>query len=122
MDDAGYLRATGRLRDMIIRGGENLHLAEIKRVPRQHPVVADAAVIGVPDPLFGEEACAVITVRDGRDLDAELVRAWMRERVTHQKVPRYVRITDALPQTASGKVQKFLPREQFNAPGERARQ
>lgn len=122
MDGAGYLRVTGRLRDMIVRGGENLYPAEIEQVLRQHPAVADAAVIGVPDPLFGEEACAVITVRDGGDVDAELVRAWMRERVTHQKVPRYVRIVDALPQTASGKVQKFLLREQFNAPGERARQ
>lgn len=117
MDDAGYLRVTGRIRDMIIRGGENLYPAEIEQVLRQHPAVADAAVIGVPDPFFGEEACAVIVVRDRQRADAEAVRSWMRERVTHQKVPRYVRIVDALPQTASGKVQKYLLREQVATEG-----
>jgi fatty-acyl-CoA synthase len=115
LDADGYLHIVGRLRDVIIRGGENLYPAEIEEVLRTNPAVADAAVIGVPDPFFGEEACAVVVARDGAAIDGDDLRQWARERMTHQKVPRYVSVVAALPQTASGKVQKFLLRDEILA-------
>ena len=113
LDADGYLRIVGRLKDVIIRGGENLYPAEIEELIRDYPGVCDAAVIGVPDPFFGEEACAAVCVDDGATLDPEALRAWLAQRVTHQKVPRYVTVVDQLPQTPSGKIQKFRLREQL---------
>lgn len=113
MDAHGYLRVAGRLKDVIIRGGENLYPAEIENLIRRHPAVRDAAVVGVPDDFFGEEACAVITLHDDSTLTPTQLQDWMRNRATHQKVPRYVQVVDALPQTASGKIQKFRLKEQF---------
>ncbi|MGH3167471.1 MAG: AMP-binding protein [Trebonia sp.] len=115
LDAAGYLRIVGRLKDVIIRGGENLYPAEIEDALREHPDVLEVAVIGVPDAFFGEEACAAVRVREGAPIEPEQLRAWLANRVTHQKVPRYIRIVAELPQTASGKVQKFRLREQLTA-------
>lgn len=115
LDATGHLRIVGRLKDVIIRGGENLYPAEIEELIRQHDAVLDAAVVGVPDEFFGEEACAFVTARPGATVDPDGLREWMRTRVTHQKVPRYVRVVDTLPQTASGKIQKFKLREQVAA-------
>lgn len=115
LDDQGYLRVVGRIKDVIIRGGENLYPAEIEELIRDHDAVLDVAVVGVPDHFFGEEVCAVVTVHPGRQLDSEELRGWMRARVTHQKVPRYVSVVEALPQTTSGKIQKFRLREQIAA-------
>jgi fatty-acyl-CoA synthase len=110
MDADGYIRIIGRVKDVIIRGGENLYPAEIEALLGQHPAVVDAQVVGVPDPYYGEEACAAVVARG--ELDPDGLRAWLRQRVTHQKVPRYVVSVDEYPLTASGKVQKFKLREQ----------
>lgn len=115
MDGTGRLRVVGRQKDVVIRGGENLYPAEIEDVIRGHPAVADAAVVAVPDAFFGEEACAVLCARDGMVVDPDELRAWLRHRVSHQKVPRYLTVVDRLPQTSSGKVQKFLLREQVRS-------
>ncbi len=112
IDAGGYLRIVGRLKDVIIRGGENIYPAEIEDLIRGYPGVRDAAVIGVPDPFFGEEACAVVSALDGAEIDGEALRGWLAVRVSHQKVPRYVLALPHLPQTASGKIQKYLLREQ----------
>jgi fatty-acyl-CoA synthase len=111
MGEAGVLRIVGRLKDIVIRGGENLYPAEIEDAIRGYPDVTDAAVIGVPDRFFGEEACAVLTVRTGARVDPDQLRSWLAERISHQKVPRYVVTLDELPKTASGKVKKYLLRE-----------
>jgi fatty-acyl-CoA synthase len=122
MDDDGYLRIVGRIKDVVIRGGENIYPAEIEALLTQHPAVTEAQVVGVPDAYYGEEVCAAV-IADA-PVDPEEVRAWLRLRVTHQKVPRYVVAVDRYPLTASGKVQKFALREQvlehlgLKSPGE----
>jgi fatty-acyl-CoA synthase len=102
----GDIQLVDRIKDIIIRGGENLYPAEIEAVITQHPAVLEACVVGVPDPYYGEEACAVIRLRDGHPLEPEALRSFMRERVTHQKVPRHVFFVDAFPTTGSGKIRK----------------
>lgn len=113
LDAQGYLRIVGRLKDVIIRGGENLYPAEIEGIIRGYEPVLDAAVIGVPDAFYGEEVCAVLTARAGASIDTDALRTWLGIRVTHQKIPRYITVVSKLPQTASGKVQKYLLREQI---------
>ncbi|WP_069804468.1 AMP-binding protein [Thermogemmatispora onikobensis] len=112
MDEQGYVRIVGRLKEMIIRGGENIYPAEIEDFLLQYPGVAEAQVIGVPDPFFGEEIAAVIRPREGAQLSAEELRAFCQGQISHQKIPRYFLFTNNFPMTASGKVQKFLLREQ----------
>jgi fatty-acyl-CoA synthase len=112
MDDAGYVRVVGRLKDMIIRGGENVYPREIEEFLFTHPDIQDAKVIGVPDPRYGEEVCAWIQLRDGAAaLTADQVRQFCRERIAYFKVPRYIRFVREFPMTATGKVQKFRMRE-----------
>jgi acyl-CoA synthetase (AMP-forming)/AMP-acid ligase II len=111
MDDDGFVRIVGRVKDIIIRGGENLYPAEIESILLQHPAVLDVAIVGVPDRYYGEEACAA--VRASTDIRPEELREWLRERVSHQKVPRYVVMVSDFPLTASGKVQKFRLRDQI---------
>lgn len=106
MDAQGYVAIVGRLKEMVIRGGENLYPAEIEAFLLQHPLVGEVAVIGLPDEKYGEELCAVIRPAPGSAPDAEELRAWMRARVSRWKVPRYVAFVDALPVTVSGKVRK----------------
>jgi fatty-acyl-CoA synthase len=113
MDPDGYVSIVGRSKDVVIRGGENLYPAEIEAVIRDHPAVVDVAVVGVPDSYYGEEACAAVVLRPDQSLDSEVLREFMRDRVSHQKIPRYVVPVDAFPQTASGKVQKFELRRQI---------
>jgi fatty-acyl-CoA synthase len=111
MDDAGYVNIVGRSKDMVIRGGENLYPREIEETLFEHPAVASAQVIGVPDELMGEELMAWVQLRDGAvATDAEL-RAFCRERLAHFKVPRYWKFVDSFPMTVTGKVQKFRMRE-----------
>jgi fatty-acyl-CoA synthase len=120
MDERGYCRIEGRLRDMIIRGGENLYPREIEDVLYLHPAVGDAAVVGVPDERFGEEVAAVIRRAPGHEsVTSGELRAFVRERLAPQKAPRVWAFTDELPLTASGKVQKFVLRERL-ASGELA--
>jgi fatty-acyl-CoA synthase len=111
MDDEGYVNIVGRIKDMIIRGGENVYPREIEEFLYTHPDVADVQVIGVPDVKYGEEIMAWVKRRDGADLDADGVRSYCRERIAHYKVPRYVHFTDEFPMTVTGKVQKFKMRE-----------
>ncbi len=111
MDEAGYVNIVGRIKDMIIRGGENVYPREIEEFLHQHPDVMQAQVIGVPDPRYGEEIMAWIEPREGAELDAEDIRAFCRGRIAHFKIPRHVRLTREFPMTVTGKVQKFRMRE-----------
>jgi fatty-acyl-CoA synthase len=111
MDEDGYLNIVGRSKDMVIRGGENIYPREIEEVLFQHPAVAAAQVIGVPDPRMGEELMAWITFREGVPVSEDDLRAFCRERLAHFKVPRYWKVADDFPMTVTGKVQKFKMRE-----------
>ncbi len=111
-DDDGYLNIVGRIKDMIIRGGENVYPREIEEFLYTHPDIVDVQVIGVPDERYGEAVMAWVTVRDGATLDADAVREYCRDRIAHFKIPRYVHVTDSFPMTITGKIQKFVMREQ----------
>jgi fatty-acyl-CoA synthase len=111
LDEDGYLNIVGRIKDMVIRGGENVYPREIEEVLYQHAAIAGAQVIGVPDARFGEELMAWVVLRDGARITEDDVRAFCRTRLSHYKVPRYVRFTASYPQTVTGKVQKFRLRE-----------
>ena len=112
MDPDGYVRITGRIKDMVIRGGENVYPREIEEFLYTHPDVLDAQVIGVPDAKYGEELCAWIRMKDGAEpLTAESVRAFATGQLAHYKIPRYVKIVDEFPMTVTGKVRKIEMRE-----------
>jgi fatty-acyl-CoA synthase len=112
MDDDGYLNIVGRIKDLIIRGGENVYPREIEEFLYTHPDIVDVQVIGVPDVKYGEEIMAWVKVREGAEpLDAEAIREYCRGRIAHYKVPRYVHIADDFPMTVTGKVQKYKMRE-----------
>lgn len=111
IDADGYVNIVGRIKDMIIRGGENVYPRELEEFLYGHPDIADVQVIGVPDERYGEELMAWVIVRAGAELDAEAVREYCRGKVAHFKVPRYVKVVDAFPMTVTGKVQKFKLRE-----------
>jgi fatty-acyl-CoA synthase len=113
IDADGYLNITGRIKDMVIRGGENIYPREIEEFFFQHPKVADVQVIGVPDDKYGEELCAWIKLKPGMTAEADEMQAFCRGRITHFKIPRYIRFVDAFPLTVTGKVQKFAMREQM---------
>ncbi len=112
VDEDGYYKITGRLKDMIIRGGENIYPKELEEFLYQHPMVKDVQVIGVPSKDYGEEVMACIILRDGETLTEDEVKEFCRQHVARHKVPRYVRFLDAFPMTASGKIQKYILREQ----------
>jgi fatty-acyl-CoA synthase len=112
IDGQGYCQIVGRLKDMLIRGGENIFPREIEEFLFQHPKVDQAEVIGVPDPKFGEEICAWIKLKPGEMADAEEIRDFCRDRIAHFKIPRYVLFVDDFPMTITGKVQKYRMREQ----------
>ncbi len=111
MDANGYISIVGRASEMIIRGGENLSPSEIETFLLQHKDVAEAAVIGLPDPKYGEEVCAVIIPSHPDHVDSEVLRSWCAKGLSRWKVPKYIRFVDAYPKTLSGKIQKFLLRE-----------
>jgi fatty-acyl-CoA synthase len=111
MDEAGYLNIVGRIKDLVIRGGENVYPREVEEFLYGHPEIEDVQVVGVPDVKYGEELCAWVRVRPGSELTAEQVRAFCTGKIAHYKVPRYVRFTDEFPMTVTGKVQKFKMRE-----------
>ena len=111
IDEDGYGNIVGRIKDMVIRGGENVYPREIEEFLYRHPKVQDVQVIGVPDEKYGEELCAWIRLRDGEDADADEIKAFCKERIAHFKVPRYVKFVDGFPMTVTGKVQKFKMRE-----------
>ena len=111
VDEDGYYKITGRLKDMIIRGGENVYPREIEEFLYTHPKISDVQVIGVPDERFGEEVMAWVMLRPGESADAEEIREFCRGKIAHFKVPRYVRVTEEFPMTVTGKIQKFRMRE-----------
>jgi len=111
MDDEGYVNIVGRIKDMIIRGGENVYPREIEEFLYSHPDIVDVQVIGVPDLKYGEEIMAWLKLREGAVLDADGVRAFCEGRIARYKIPRYVHVTDDFPMTVTGKVQKYKMRE-----------
>jgi fatty-acyl-CoA synthase len=111
MDDEGYVNITGRIKDLIIRGGENVSPREIEEYLYTHPDIVDVQVVGVPDARYGEEICAFVQARPGSEVDTESVRAFCSGRIAHFKVPRYVIVVDEFPMTVTGKIQKYLLRE-----------
>jgi fatty-acyl-CoA synthase len=111
MDDAGYLNIVGRIKDMVIRGGENVYPREVEEFLYTHAAIEDVQVIGVPDEKYGEELCAWVKLRPGAELTGEDVREFCIGKIAHYKVPRYVRFTGEFPMTVTGKVQKFKMRE-----------
>jgi len=111
MDAHGYVNIVGRLKDMIIRGGENIFPREVEDFLIRHPKVADVQIVGVPDMFFGEELLAVVLPKEGEQLTEEELREYCKGQISHQKIPRYFQFVTAFPMTASGKVQKFILRE-----------
>src|SRR5438876_828308 len=112
MNERGYINIVGRLKEMIIRGGENIFPREIEELLIRHPQVADAQVLGVPDAFFGEELLVVVLPKEGEEISEQELRDFCKERISHQKIPRYIQFVKSYPMTASGKVQKFVLREQ----------
>ncbi|UVO29228.1 AMP-binding protein [Bradyrhizobium arachidis] len=111
IDAAGYCNIVGRIKDMVIRGGENLYPREIEEFLYRHPKIQDVQIFGVADQRYGEELCAWIRVRAGETLTAEEVRAFCEGQIAHNKIPRYVEFVDEFPMTVTGKIQKFLMRD-----------
>jgi fatty-acyl-CoA synthase len=112
MDAEGYVNIVGRLKDMVIRGGENVYPREIEEFLYRHPKVADVQVIGVPDPKYGEEICAWIKLHDGQSATPEEIREFCKGQIAHYKIPRYIEFVGEFPMTITGKIQKFVMREQ----------
>jgi fatty-acyl-CoA synthase len=111
MDDDGYLKIVGRIKDMVIRGGENIYPREIEEFLYGHPDVADVQVIGVPSEKYGEELMAWVHQREGASLSGEELETYCRGRIASYKIPRYWKFVDGFPMTVTGKVQKYLMRE-----------
>jgi len=112
MDEEGYVNIVGRLKDMVIRGGENIYPREIEEFLYRHPKIQDVQVIGVPDDKYGEVLCAWVKLRDGEALTEGEVRDFCKGQIAHYKVPQYVRFVNEFPMTITGKIQKFVMREQ----------
>jgi fatty-acyl-CoA synthase len=111
MNDEGYVSITGRIKDMIIRGGENIYPREIEEFLHTHAKVSDVQVIGIPSHKYGEEVCAWIRLHEGVTATAEELREFCRGQIATYKIPRYIRFTSEFPMTVTGKVQKFKMRE-----------
>jgi fatty-acyl-CoA synthase len=111
MDEAGYLNIAGRIKDMVIRGGENIYPREVEEFLYAHPKIEDVQVVGVPDIRYGEELCAWVRLRPGEELGLDELRDYCTGKIAHFKIPRYLRVTDEFPMTVTGKVQKFRMRE-----------
>jgi fatty-acyl-CoA synthase len=115
IDDEGYCNIVGRIKDMVIRGGENLYPREIEEFLYRHPKIQDVQVFGVADDRYGEELCAWVRTRAGETLTADEVRAFCQGQIAHNKIPRYVEFVDEFPMTVTGKIQKFMMRQQVEA-------
>jgi len=111
LDADGYANIVGRIKDMVIRGGENVYPREVEEFLYQHPAVSDVQVVGVPDLKYGEELCAWVRRKEGHEVDGEELRAWCKGKIATFKIPRYWRFVDEFPMTVTGKVQKFKMRE-----------
>jgi fatty-acyl-CoA synthase len=115
MDAEGYCNIVGRIKDMVIRGGENVYPREIEEFLYRHPKIQDVQVFGIPDERYGEELCAWVKLRAGEALTADEVREFCREQIAHYKVPRHIRFVDEFPMTVTGKMQKFIMRDRMAA-------
>ena len=113
IDEAGYCNIVGRIKDMVIRGGENIYPREIEEFLYRHPKIVDVQVVGVPDEKYGEALCAWIILREGESLTEDEVRAFCQGQIAHYKIPRYIRFVDSFPMTVTGKIQKFLIRQRM---------
>jgi fatty-acyl-CoA synthase len=111
MDVGGYVRITGRLKDMLIRGGENIYPSEVEAVIFTHPNVAQVAVFGVPDEFYGEQVMAWIQLHAGKETTEDDIRAFCQGKMAHFKIPSYISFVEAFPMTVTGKLQKFKMRE-----------
>ena len=111
MDEDGYLNIAGRIKDMVIRGGENVYPREVEEFLYSHPAVKDVSVIGIPDEKYGEELCAWVILREGSSASEDEIRDFCRGKIAHFKIPRYVKFTNELPMTVTGKIQKYKMRE-----------
>jgi len=112
-DEEGFCSIVGRVKDMIIRGGENIYPREIEECVIGHPKVNDAQVFGIPDERFGEEVCAWVVPKPGMEVSGEELREALKGQIAHFKVPKHVRIVDELPMTVTGKPQKFVMRDRM---------
>ena len=115
MDASGYVRMVGRIKDMIIRGGENIYPREVEEFLYQHPAISEVQVFGIPDEKMGEEVCAWIQLNDVADLTADDVKAYCKDQITHFKVPRHIQFVSEYPMTVTGKIQKFVMRDEMLA-------
>jgi fatty-acyl-CoA synthase len=113
MDAQGYTQVTGRIKDMIIRGGENIYPREVEEFLYTHPGIQEVQVFGIPDARYGEQVCAWIRLREGATLSAEDLKLYCRDKITHFKIPHHIRFVEDFPMTVTGKMQKFLMREQM---------
>jgi fatty-acyl-CoA synthase len=111
VDEDGYFKITGRLKDMVIRGGENIYPREVEEFLFTHPLIREVQCFGVPDEKFGEQLAAWVRLKEGASLDEEGVAEFCRGKISHFKIPRYVRIVDEFPMTVTGKIQKYKMRE-----------
>ena len=114
IDEQGYCQIVGRIKDMLIRGGENIFPREIEEFLYQNPKIEEVEVFGVPDPKYGEEVCAWIKLRDGDEASEREIRDFCEGRIAHFKIPRHIKFVDAFPMTVTGKVQKYVMREQMS--------
>ena len=111
VDPEVYFHITGRIKDMIIRGGENIYPKELEEFLYTHPKIKDVQVIGVPDKKYGEEVCACVILKQGETATEEELKEFIREHLSRHKMPRYIWFMDTFPMTASGKIQKYKMRE-----------
>jgi len=115
LDEEGYVNIVGRIKDMVIRGGENLYPREIEEFLYRHPKIQDVQVFGIPDQRYGEELCAWVRLRDGEHASPEEIREFCAGQIAHYKIPRHIKFVDDFPMTVTGKIQKFAMREQMIA-------
>lgn len=111
IDEDGYVNIAGRIKDLVIRGGENVHPREVEEFLYRHPAIQDVQVIGVPDQKYGEELCAWVVLRGGSTLSEDELRAFCKGQIAHYKIPRYIRFVESFPMTVTGKIQKFMMRD-----------
>ncbi|GME22766.1 amp-binding enzyme [Neofusicoccum parvum] len=111
MDEDGYVSITGRIKDLIIKGGENIHPLEVENCLLSHPAVFEVSVVGLPNERYGEVVAAFVVTHEGMSVEGNEVRTWVREKLSHHLVPKYVFYVDTFPKTASGKIQKFKLKE-----------
>jgi len=113
MDEEGYVQVVGRIKDMIIRGGENVYPREVEEFLYTNPNIAEVQVFGIPDAKMGEEVCAWVQLHPGKSLNEDELKSFCKDQITHFKVPRHIRFVDEFPMTVTGKIQKFIMREEM---------